>query len=174
MNLIIIIHRFSMNREPERMANRRMDHEIRQIQTEANTFLQGLIDRDFPDYVNCSNLMFRGISYAYFVPRSLLARSRPPNHAFNSSMRIIGDDLFEREDDSHDQIYTFHLRDGSLAVKIESFILQEPLGLVDLPPEVRLYRAFYYYRSDQPIHATVSVIIQSPTQALGLANGPVY
>ena len=163
-----------MNHGPREMAQARRDAEINRVHIEANAHLAQIIRRDFPDHQDFCHLMHRGITYEYKAHRTVVNAPNPSNGAVNMSTREIRDDLFERDEGSEDQHYQFHLRDGSLAATIDVFILEPPLGLVDLPPAIRLFRTSYYYRSERPLHATVTVLLQSPMQILGLNNGPIY
>ena len=97
-----------------------------------------------------------------------------PHGSANWSASIIRDELEERDEDPENQLFQFHLRDGSLSVKIQVYHLNESVGLQDLPAATRLYRVLYYYRSENPIHATVTVVTQSPLQVLGMNNGPIH
>lgn len=162
-----------MNHGVRQMIARRMDREIQQSHREANTYLGNLLQRDFPDHSDHCHIMHRGITYNFYSHRTVV-NAPLPDRAVDLSARVVRDDLFERDDDAQDQLFQFHLPDGSLAVKIQVFQLTEPLGLVDLPPATRIFRTFYYYRSEHPVHATVTVVTQSPVQVLGLNNGPVY
>jgi len=158
-----------MNFGPRQIIRQRNDRENQQAHNEANAYLVQLLRRDYPDHLDHGHIMHRGITYEFYSHRSVV---NAPNNSYDLSARIIRDDLFERDDDAQDQLFQFHLRDGSLAVKLQVFNLTEPVGLQDLPPATRLYRRFYYYRSDQPIHATVTVVTQAPMQILGINNAP--
>lgn len=162
-----------MNQGPRQLAARLNDREIARVQQEANAYLENSLRRQYPDHMDHCHLMHGGITYNFYSHRSVV-NTPLQNRSADLSVRIIRDDLFDRDDDVQDQLFRFHLRDGSLAVKIQVFNITEPLGLVDMPAAIRLYRTFYYYRSEHPIHATVTVVTQSPVQVLGLNNGPVY
>ena len=163
-----------MNFGPREIARQRLDREIRQIHNEANAHFDRILLREFPDHRHHCHIMHRGITYEFHNHRTVISGAPIPNGSIDMSARIIRDDLFERDDDVQDQLYQFHLRDGSLAVKLQVFNLNPPLGLEDLPPATRIFRRFYYYRSEHPIHATVTVVTQSPMQVLGLNNGPIH
>lgn len=162
-----------MNQGPRQIAARLNDPEIQRTHQEANTYLNNVLRRNFPDYMDHCHYMLGGITYNFYSHRTVV-NTPIQNGSVDSSVREVRDDLFEREDDEQDQLFRFHLRDGSLAVRIQVFNLTEPLGLIDMPAAIRLYRTFYYYRTEHPIHATVTIVTQSPAQVLGLNNGPVY
>ena len=163
-----------MNHGPRQIIRERIDHEIRQAQTEANAYLNQLLRRDFPDHQNHCHLMHRGITYNFYSHHSVASPDLLPDRSADWSARIIRDELEDREEEDESQLFQFHLRDGSLAVKIQVYNLDEPVGLQDLPAATRLYRALYYYRHDQPVHATVTVVTQSPMQVLAINNGPIH
>ena len=163
-----------MNYGPRQMARARLDDEIDQMHREANAHLTQILRRDFPDHQHHFHLMHRGITYAFHSHRSVVTGNNLPRGSANWSASIIRDELEERDEEPEDQLFQFHLRDGSLSVKIQVYHLNEPVGLQDLPAATRLYRALYYYRSENPIHATVTVVTQSPLQVLGMNNGPIH
>ena len=105
--------------------------------------------------------MHRGITYNFHSHRSVVTGNLLPPVSADMSARIIRDEVEDREEENESQLFQFHLRDGSLAVKIQVYNLNEPVGLQDLPAATRLYRALYYYRSGQPIHATVQSEIRN-------------
>ena len=162
-----------MNYGPRQIAQARLTPEIERVHMEANAHFTQLLRRDFPDHRDHFHIMHRGITYEFVSHRSVLGTPLG-NRSADMSARIVRDIIDEWDEDTENQHFQFHLRNGDLAVRTEIFRLDEPEGLQDLPAATRLYRRLYYYSSDQPIHATVTVITQSPLQILDINNGPVY
>ena len=92
----------------------------------------------FPHHQDHCHLMHRGITYNFHSHRSVVTGNLLPPVSADMSARIIRDEVEDREEENESQLFQFHLRDGSLAVKIQVYNLNEPVGLQDLPAATRL------------------------------------
>ena len=122
----------------------------------SRTFIDGELERLYPNHINWFHIVYRGNFYHFYALRDHQA-NRPSRLTINLAANQVHTELSEIQYEGQDNLVQFFMPDGSLAARIQIFNVE--LDLENMPNVTRIYNHFLYYGFEQPQFCNVMVIL---------------